>query len=67
MAVFGVDYSWGRPGVAALKRAGAKFACRYLSHDTSGKNLTVRERVDFRRPRGVGRHDARARALVRAL
>ncbi|TDC66963.1 DUF1906 domain-containing protein [Actinomadura sp. GC306] len=43
MAVFGVDYSWGRPGVAALKRAGAKFACRYLSHDTTGKNLTRAE------------------------
>ncbi|WP_067458214.1 DUF1906 domain-containing protein [Actinomadura macra] len=40
MAVFGVDYAWGRPGVAALKRAGAKFVCRYLSHDTTGKNLT---------------------------
>ncbi|TDC58379.1 DUF1906 domain-containing protein [Actinomadura sp. KC345] len=43
MAVFGVDYSWGRPGVAALKRAGVKFACRYLSHDTTGKNLTRAE------------------------
>ncbi|QXJ20645.1 DUF1906 domain-containing protein [Actinomadura graeca] len=40
MAVFGVDYAWGRPGVAALKSAGAKFVCRYLSHDTTGKNLT---------------------------
>ncbi|GAA1803563.1 glycoside hydrolase domain-containing protein [Actinomadura chokoriensis] len=43
MAVFGVDYAWGRPGAAALKRAGAKFACRYLSHDTTGKNLTRSE------------------------
>ncbi|MFC6885008.1 MULTISPECIES: glycoside hydrolase domain-containing protein [Actinomadura] len=43
MAVFGVDYAWGRPGAAALKRAGAKFACRYLSHDTTGKNLTKAE------------------------
>jgi len=43
MAVFGVDYSWGRPGVAALKRAGVKFVCRYLSHDTTGKNLTRAE------------------------
>jgi hypothetical protein len=43
MAVFGVDYAWGRPGAAALKRAGAKFACRYLSHDTTGKNLTRAE------------------------
>ncbi|RFS81731.1 DUF1906 domain-containing protein [Actinomadura spongiicola] len=43
MAVFGVDYAWGRPGVAALKRAGVKFACRYLSHDKTGKNLTRAE------------------------
>ncbi|MES9606819.1 MULTISPECIES: glycoside hydrolase domain-containing protein [Actinomadura] len=43
MAVFGVDYAWGRPGASALERAGAKFACRYLSHDTSGKNLTRKE------------------------
>ncbi|WP_433145023.1 glycoside hydrolase domain-containing protein [Actinomadura nitritigenes] len=42
-AVFGVDYAWGRPGASALKRAGAKFACRYLSHDTTGKNLTRAE------------------------
>lgn len=40
MAVFGVDYAWGRPGVAALKSAGANFACRYVSHDRTGKNLT---------------------------
>ncbi|MDL4812829.1 glycoside hydrolase domain-containing protein [Actinomadura opuntiae] len=43
MTVFGVDYAWGRPGVSALKRAGVKFACRYLSHDTTGKNLTRAE------------------------
>jgi hypothetical protein len=47
MAVFGVDYAWGRPGAAALKRAGAKFACRYLSHDTTGKNLTRAEADDL--------------------
>ncbi|WP_051712311.1 glycoside hydrolase domain-containing protein [Spirillospora albida] len=40
MAVFGVDYAWGRPGTTALRNAGARFACRYLSHDTTGKNLT---------------------------
>lgn len=38
MNLFGVDYAWGRPGAAALVRAGAHFACRYLSHDAS-KNL----------------------------
>lgn len=47
MAAFGVDYAWGRPGAAALKRAGAKFACRYLSHDTTGKNLTRAEADDL--------------------
>ncbi|HEX2315864.1 MAG TPA: DUF1906 domain-containing protein [Thermomonospora sp.] len=43
MSVFGIDYAWGRPGVAALKRAGAKFVCRYVSHDRTGKNLTRAE------------------------
>src|SRR4051812_39940008 len=43
MSVFGVDYAWGRPGTAALGRAGVKFVCRYLSHDTTGKNLTPSE------------------------
>lgn len=43
MSVFGVDYAWGRPGPAALKKAGVKFVCRYLSHDTTGKNLTRAE------------------------
>jgi hypothetical protein len=41
--VFGVDYAWGRPGATALKNAGVKFVCRYLSHDTTGKNLTAAE------------------------
>ncbi|MUN36113.1 glycoside hydrolase domain-containing protein [Actinomadura litoris] len=40
MAVFGVDYAWGRPGADALRNAGVKFVCRYLSHDKTGKNLT---------------------------
>lgn len=43
MSVFGVDYAWGRPGPVALKAAGVRFACRYLSHDTTGKNLTRSE------------------------
>src|SRR4051794_19595362 len=43
MSVFGVDYAWGRPGTTALRSAGAKFVCRYLSHDTTGKNLTPAE------------------------
>ncbi|MQY08086.1 glycoside hydrolase domain-containing protein [Actinomadura macrotermitis] len=47
MAVFGVDYAWGRPGAAALKRSGVRFACRYLSHDTGGKNLTRAEAAEL--------------------
>lgn len=43
MSVFGVDYAWARPSMAALHRAGAKFVCRYLSNDTTGKNLTRAE------------------------
>jgi hypothetical protein len=43
MSVFGVDYAWGRPGASALKQAGVKFVCRYLSHDTTGKNLILAE------------------------
>jgi Domain of unknown function (DUF1906) len=40
---FGVDYAWGRPSMTSLKTAGVTFACRYLSHDTTGKNLTLSE------------------------
>jgi hypothetical protein len=47
MAVFGVDYAWGRPGTSALKNAKAKFVCRYLSHDKTGKNLTRAEANDL--------------------
>jgi hypothetical protein len=43
MTIFGVDYSWGRPDPAALKRADVDFVCRYLSRDTTGKNLTRAE------------------------
>jgi len=39
MNVFGIDYAWGRPSVASMKAAKVKYAVRYLSHDTSGKNL----------------------------
>lgn len=45
--MFGVDYAWGRPGAAALQRAGVEFVCRYLSHDTTGKNLTPSEARDL--------------------
>jgi hypothetical protein len=43
----GVDYAWSHPGGAALQRAGMRFACRYLSHDTTGKNLTRAEADDL--------------------
>lgn len=43
MTIFGIDYAWGRPGPVALKAAKVKFVCRYLSHDTTGKNLSSGE------------------------
>lgn len=46
---FGVDFAWGRPGVPALEHAGVKFCCRYLSHDTTGKNLTRSEADELSR------------------
>lgn len=39
----GVDYSWARPDPAKLKAAGKHFVVRYLSYDTSGKNLDAAE------------------------
>lgn len=44
----GVDYAWGDPGVAAIKRAGKTFVCRYLSHDSS-KNLRADEAKALRK------------------
>jgi hypothetical protein len=40
---YGVDYSWARPAPASLASQGYTFAARYLSYDTSGKNLTLSE------------------------
>jgi hypothetical protein len=39
----GVDYSWARPSPSGLHAAGYTFAVRYLSFDTTGKNLTASE------------------------
>ena len=39
----GVDYSWARPSPSGLKSEGFTFAARYLSHDTSGKNMSTSE------------------------
>jgi hypothetical protein len=38
----GLDYAFGRPSSSALRSAGVKFVCRYLSHSPS-KNLTAAE------------------------
>ena len=40
--MFGVDYSWARPSVQALKSAGTGFVCRYLSGHRS-KDLSAAE------------------------
>src|SRR5215468_926962 len=39
----GVDYSWARPSPQGLVSAGYTFAARYVSFDTTGKNLTASE------------------------
>ncbi|HEY0476616.1 MAG TPA: glycoside hydrolase domain-containing protein [Kofleriaceae bacterium] len=39
----GVDYAWSRPSPSGLRSAGYTFAVRYLSYDTTGKNLTASE------------------------
>jgi glycoside hydrolase-like protein len=41
--VFGIDYAWSKPAVDDLLAAKVKFVCRYLSHDTTGKNLSPQE------------------------
>lgn len=38
------DYSWSRPSLQALHDVGYVGIARYLSHDTTGKNMTVEER-----------------------
>lgn len=43
VTVFGIDYAWGRPSIASMKAGKVKFAARYLSHDTTGKNLSRSE------------------------
>jgi hypothetical protein len=40
---YGVDYSWARPSPSSLRSAGYTFVVRYLSYDTTGKNLTRSE------------------------
>jgi hypothetical protein len=43
LEIFGVDYAWGKVPYDALKKAGVKYALRYISHD-AGKDLTVAEK-----------------------
>lgn len=43
MTTHGVDYAWERPDTGLLAAEGYAFACRYLSHDTTGKNLSPTE------------------------
>jgi hypothetical protein len=40
---FGVDYAWARPSPSSLYAEGFRFAARYLSYDTTGKNLSKGE------------------------
>lgn len=48
MATEGIDYSWARPGGAAIKRAGKKFVVRYLWPDgMGGKGLDYGELQDL--------------------
>src|SRR5262245_42064334 len=40
----GLDYAWSRPSSPqALRSAGYSFVARYLSYDTTGKNLSAGE------------------------
>src|ERR1041385_3226647 len=44
----GIDYAWSRPSSPqALHAAGYTFAARYLSYDTTGKNLSAGEARDL--------------------
>jgi len=43
MTQWGFDYAWARFSNKVLKDNGVQFVCRYLSYDTTGKNLTKSE------------------------
>lgn len=46
--MFGIDYAWGRPSMAALDRAGVGFVCRYLAGGHGGgKELTRAEAAEL--------------------
>ena len=44
----GIDYAWARPSISKLKAEGYTFAARYLSWDTTGKNLSAGEAHNLR-------------------
>jgi Domain of unknown function (DUF1906) len=48
----GIDYSWARPRPSAIVAAGYSFVCRYVSWNTTGKNLT-RSEADALRAAGL--------------
>jgi hypothetical protein len=43
MAMLGLDYAWDRPDPHCLASSGYRFVSRYISYDTTGKNLTATE------------------------
>ncbi len=48
----GIDYSWGRPLPSVIASLDFTFVCRYLSWNTTGKNLT-RSEADSLRAAGL--------------
>lgn len=40
---FGLDFAWSKPSITAMHSGGYSFVARYLSYDTTGKNLTLNE------------------------
>jgi hypothetical protein len=40
---YGWDYSWYNPADSTLTSNGVQFVCRYLSYDTTGKNIDAAE------------------------
>jgi hypothetical protein len=45
--VDGLDFAWSKPSVQAILDGGYRFVCRYLSWDTTGKNLTRAEATSY--------------------
>lgn len=43
----GLDFAWSKPSVSAILAGGYRFVCRYLSWDTTGKNLTYAEAQSY--------------------